>query len=200
MAATRHNVRFKGVTLGAFTAAEVADKLRTGEISLSHAVERGGQWMTVRQFLQQAHAPAGGSTASPGLLERLTGKGAPPPPGGDHPPPPPGANPVADAIESRVRTGYLWCGLTFVLPLLAGLPTWSVTSWLTDRSAAQKAALTLAALAGAAYAAWRARSCAQDLVEEGLDDVGHSMQQLAVALAVASSIFWIAITCLWVVR
>lgn len=198
MASARHSVRFKGVTLGAFTVAEIADKLRAGELSLSHAVERSGHWVTVRQLLQQTQAATAAPGASPSLLDRLAGKASTS--SGDTPPPPPGSNPVAESIESRVRAGYLWCGLTFVLPLAIGLPAGALTAWLSDRSVALRSTLTLAALAGSAYAAWRAHRGAMDLVEEGLDDIGRSMQQLGVALAAASALFWIAVTWLWVAR
>lgn len=190
MATARHAVRFKGATLGSFTASEIADRLRSGELSLTHAVEHRGQWMTVRQFLRESQPGASAPSALPGLLGRLTGK---PGHGADQPPPPPGAEPADAPIESRVRLGYLWCGLTFVMPLLLGLPTWAIVSLLTERTAALKSSLAIAAIAGAGHAAWRANRAATELVEEGLEDVGRSMRQLAIGLAAASAVFWLTI-------
>lgn len=190
MATARHAVRFKGVTLGSFTAGEIAERLRAGELSLTHAVEHRGQWMTVRQFLREGQPSAAGSSALPSLLGRLTGK---PGQGGDQPPPPPGAEPPAAPIESRVRLGYLWCGLTFVMPILLGLPTWGLVRLFTERTAALKSSLAIAVIAGAGHAAWRAHRGATELMEEGLEDVGRSMRQLAIGLAAASAVFWITI-------
>lgn len=197
MAPVLHKVRFKGVTLGSFTTAEIVERLRGGELSLAHAVEHRGRWMTLRLFLrettQTAPAPTGGS-----LVGRHATKHPPIPPG-DAPPPPPGADTVAESIESRVREGYLWCGLTFVLPLVVGFPLWTVGKFLTGgsdpllRPLQISIALTLAAMAAAGYAAWRAHRNSLALDTEGLDDVGRSMRQLALGLCVASSGFWVLV-------
>lgn len=196
MAPTLHAVRFKGVVVGNLTAAEIADRLRAGELSLAHVVRHQDRWMTLRQFFREnthvAPPPPGTS-----LLGRLAGK---PTAAGDHPPPPPGANPVGDAIEGRVREGYLWCGLTFVLPLAIGSPIWGLGRMLDLRNAAVVILLLVAALAGSGYAAWRAHRTSLGLESEGLHDVGRSMRQLALALAIAASSFWILVTLLWIAR
>lgn len=198
MAAPTHTVRFKGVTLGNLTAAEIVERLRAGELSLSHAVQHQGRWMTIRQFLQ-AQSPATPATPESGFLGRLTGRSAT----GDDAalmPPPPGANPVGDAIEGRVREGYLWCGLTFLLPVLLGLPVWTLGKLLDIRPYPINTLLVVAAIGGSGYAAWRAHRCARHLQSEGLDEVGDSMRQLALALAAAAACFWVAVALLWLPR
>lgn len=204
MAAPLHKVRFKGVSLGNFTTAEIAERLRNGEFSLTHAIEHRGRWLTLRQYLRESNQPAV-APPSGGLLGRLSAKHPPPPPG-DAPPPPPGANAVAESIESRVREGYLWCGLTFVLPLFVGLPIWGLGKALTNssqtilRTLQVNILLTLVAIAAAAYAAWRAQRNSQALDDEGLDDVGRSMRQLALGLSLASAAFWTMVIWLWLAR
>lgn len=200
MAASSHKVRFKGVIVGQLTAAEIAERLRAGEISLSHAVEHRGRWMTVRQFLGEgapavAPPPPG---AGGGLFGRLTQRAGET--GSAMPPPPPGSSVVGDAIERRVREGYLWCGLTFLLPVALGLPVWLLCSQWDVRSIQLSTYLILAILVGDGYAAWRAHRSAEGLQDEGLEDVGRSLRQLSVALAVAAACFWITVTLLWLAR
>lgn len=189
-------VRFKGVALGNLSATEIAERLRAGELSLAHAVRHHDRWMTLRQFLRETAATSP-LLPSGGLLGRLAGK---PSATGDTPPPPPGANPVGDAIEGRVREGYLWCGLTFLLPLAIGLPTWGIAKLLDLRNIAGVILLLLSAALGAGYAWWRAHRTAGNLESDGLDDLGRSMRQLALALALASALFWAVVTLLWIAR
>lgn len=204
MAPVVHKVRFKGVTLGTFTAAEIAERLRSGELSLTHAVEHRGRWLTLRLFLRETTqvvppAPAGG------LLGRHSAK-HPPIATGEVPPPPPGADTVAESIETQVREGYLWCGLTFVLPLVLGLPLWLLGNFMTEgpdpllRPLQISIALSLVAIAASVYAGWRAQRNSLALDAEGLDDVGRSMRQLALGLGVASSCFWVVVVWLGLAR
>ena len=107
---------------------------------------------------------------------------------------------MGDAIESRVREGYLWCGLTFVIPPLLGLPIWAIGRWIEARNFGMGLLLCASAIAGAGYAAWRTHQTSKALRTEGLDDLGRAMQRLGFALAAASAIFWITVDLLWVVR
>jgi hypothetical protein len=191
MAPLTYRLRFKGVILGNFTAAEIAEKLRANEISLMHAVEQRGRWLTVRQFQQDTAEAFLTPPNQGGLLGRLAGKSSPPPPPSGSPPPPPGSTLVADSIESRVRQGYLWSGLSFLLPVAIGLPIWLFRDPLHIPTTAFKILLVIGTLLGAAYSAWRTIQSAHSLQGEGLDDVGQSMQQLGIALAGASVCFWV---------
>lgn len=199
MGTTLHTVRFKGVVVGQLTAADIAERLRAGELSLTHAVEVRGRWMTLRQFLREkepAVAPPPPGTGA-GLFDRLTRRSNEP----EAPvPPAPGGSVVGDAIERRVREGYLWCGLTFLLPVALGLPVWWLCSHWSARSTQVSTYLILAILVGDGYAAWRAHRSAEGLESEGLEDVGRSLRQLSLALALAAACFWITVTLLWVAR
>lgn len=201
MATAPHKVRFKGVVVGQLTAAEIAERLRAGEISLTHAVEHRGRWLTIRQFLRENEPavtppPPGAGAGLFGRLTRRSGETELP-----TPPPPPGASSVVgDAIERRVREGYLWCGLTFLLPVALGLPIWLLCSHLNAPTTSLNACLVVGILLGDGYAAWRAHRSAEGLVQEGLEDVGRSLRQLSMALAGASACFWITVTLLWLTR
>jgi len=200
MAPPVHTVRFKGVVIGQLTTGEIAERVRAGELSLAHAVEHRGRWLTVRQFLGQtepAVAPPPPGSAG-GLLGRLTRRSNPGQDAG--PPPPPGASVVGDVIERRVREGYLWCGLTFLLPVALALPIWMLCAAWDARPTQVSAYLILATLAGDGYATWRARLAADGLEAEGLEDVGRSIRQLSMALAAAAACFWITVILLWVGR
>jgi hypothetical protein len=191
MAPLSHRLRFKGVILGNFTASEIAEKLRANEISLIHAVEQRGRWLTVRQFQQESAEAFLTPPNQSGLLGRLSGKTPPASAPSGAPPPPPGSTIIADSIESRVRQGYLWSGLSFLLPMAIGLPLWLLKDLLHIPTTAFKILLVIGTLAGAGYSAWRTIQSAHSLQGEGLDDVGQSMQQLGIALAGASICFWI---------
>lgn len=200
MATSLHQVRFKGVVVGQFTTAEITERLRAGDVSLSHAIEYRGRWMTVRQFIRET-APALTPPAS-GTATSLFGRLSPTNTDAEHslPPPPPGASIVGDAVERRVREGYLWCGLTFLLPIALGLPIWLVCSQWNVPTTSLNACLILAILIGDGYAAWRAHRAAEALEQDGLDDIGRSLRQLALALAVAAACFWVTVTLLWLSR
>lgn len=199
MSMIRHNVRFKGVILGEFTAAEIAERVRAGELNLAHVVRRRDRWVTLRQFLQESEVAATteAPSAAGSLLSRLTGRMPPPPPGGEAPPPPPGASSSGDPLESRVREGYLWCGLTFLMPAVIGLPIWGLCQLAGLKSTTLGILWSLFALGGAGYAAWRAHLCAQELRDHGLEDVGQSMRNLALGLAALSSLFWVLVALKW---
>lgn len=199
MAATRYPVRFKGVTLGQLTGQEIADRLRAGELSLAHVIELRGRWMTLRQFLRETEPAQAAASAPPpgGLLGRLTGR-TPPPPGADQPPPLPGAiAPAGDPFDSQVREGYLWCGLTFLLPALAGMPVWGLCHLAGLKPVTAAVLWSLSAVAGAGYATWRALNCVRRLRDNGLEDVGGSMRSLAIGLSALSSLFWILVAFKW---
>lgn len=200
MAAIRYPIRFKGMSLGQLTGQEITERLRAGEISLAHVIEQRGRWMTLRQFLRESEPTPAATAAAPaaGLLGRLTGRTPPPPPGADQPPPPPGgATPVADPFDSQVREGYLWCGLTFLLPAVVGMPVWGICHWAGLKPFTMAVLWSLAALAGAGYATWRALDNVRRLHENGLEDVGGSMRHLALGLSALSGLFWIVVAFMW---
>lgn len=187
MAATeRHRLRHKGVPLGPLTKAEMLEQLRDGRLTLAHAVESKGRWQTLRQFLAE------GTPASP----RDGSRPRPPPPlpGADIPPPPPGAAAEPPSLESVIRQGYVWCGLTFGLPFLLAFAPWIFRNSLGLGGTAGSFGLLALALGSVAYAHHRARGVATEVESEGLADVAASLRNLAAGLGVASAALWLLLT------
>ncbi len=188
-AGDRHRIRHKGVETEPLGRSEILGQLREGRLSLAHAIEVRGKWMTLRQHLAA-------TASSPDEAAPAPGKGsrgripAPPPGGGDHPPPPPGSVAGIPPLDSAIRSGYAWCGLTFGLPFLVVFLPWLFRSQLGLGGPAGSFALLAAALGSVAYAHGRARRVAERIQSEGLDDVATSVRNLAAGLGVASGLLW----------
>jgi hypothetical protein len=185
----RHRIRHKGVETDPLSRSDILAQLREGRLSLAHAIEVRGKWMTLRQHLAETAAPSEGEVPAHGKGSR--GRTPPPPPGGgDHPPPPPGSAPGAPPLDSVIRSGYVWCGLTFGLPFLIVFLPWLFRSQLGLGGPAGSLALLAGALGSVAYAHARARRAAAEIQSEGLDDVAASVRNLAAGLGVASGVLW----------
>lgn len=188
----RHRLRHKGVETGPLARGEILEKLRDGTLSLAHAIEVRGRWMTLRQHLLETAPPVAAGSAGD-----RTGRGRiPPPPGaaGDEPPPPPGSPGQPPSLDAVVRSGYMWCGLTFGLPfLLAGIP-WFFRGSIGLGGQAGSFVLLATALGTVAYAHWRARSLAATIEAEGVADLAASVRNLAAGLSLASALLWMVAT------
>jgi hypothetical protein len=185
----RHRIRHKGLESGPHSRADILAQLREGRLSLAHAIEVRGKWMTLRQHLAEAAVPPGGEGSESGKGPR--GRMPPPPPGGaDAPPPPPGSIAPSSSLDALIRSGYIWCGLTFGLPFLMLVFPWLFRSQLGLGGWAGSFLLLATALGSAGYALLRARGVAANLESEGLDDVAASVRNLATGLGVASALLW----------
>jgi hypothetical protein len=183
----RHRLRHKGIETGPLGRDAILGQLREGKLSLIHAVEVHGTWVTLRQYL--AELAATNPIPPPGAARK--GGASPFPDHGDMPPPPPGAPKAARTLDKTIQLGYVWCGLTFGLPFLLAGPPWYFRSQLGLTGAAGTFVLVVVALAGAGYALSRAGSLASEVESEGLGDVATSLRQLAGGLAAASALLWI---------
>jgi len=186
--AERHRIRHKGIVQGPLARAEILERLAAGEYSLAHLVEVRDKWMTLRQHLRESAvasphpAPAGGRPHP----------GAPPrPTEGEIPPPPPGAPRPAPTLDQRIRSGYLWCGLTFGLPFVALAPLWLLRGELGMGPALEALAFAAVALACTGYALSRAWSVSRRLEAEGVADVAASLRNLSAGLSAGSGLFWL---------
>lgn len=184
-----HRIRHKGLETGPLSRADILAQLREGRLSLAHAIEIRGKWMTLRQHLAETSAATGGDD-TPGLGGRR-GRIPPPPPGGlDQPPPPPGSAGRTRPLDAAIRSGYAWCGLTFGLPFLVLILPWIFRSQLGLGGVTGKFALLAAAMGCVAYAHARARRIAAEITADGLDDIAASVRNLAAGLGVASALLW----------
>jgi len=181
--AERHRIRHKGIILGPLARAEILERLAGGDLSLAHLIEVRGKWMTLRQHLRETSAAtAPDSDRSPR---------APAPAGADIPPPPPGSPRKPPTLDERIREGYLWCGLTFGLPLVALAPLWLLRGHLGMGPVLETLALGAVALGCTGYALARAHGVSRRLEAEGVADVARSLRGLATALSGGSALFWL---------
>lgn len=179
----RHRLRHKGVPIDPLSKAEILEQLRDGRLTLVHAVESRGKWTTLRQFLAEGAPPP----------PRDGGRHRPPPPqpGTDIPPPPPGAAKEPPSLETVIRQGYAWCGLTFGLPFLLVFAPWIFRDAIGLGGKSGAFGLLALAMGSVAYAHHRARGIATEIEAEGLADVAASLRNLAAGLGVASAALWL---------
>jgi hypothetical protein len=181
----RHRLRHKGIETEPLARAEILARLREGRLTLAHAIEVGGRWVTLRQHL-----------AGNAAVAAARGQGNPPSPPGEIPPPPPGAGTEPAGLDAVIRSGYIWCGLTFGLPCaVTGLP-WFFRSSLGLEGAAGSFALLVVSLATVGVAHARARAAAARIEGEGLGDIAASLRNLALGLGLASGLLWTLLTLL----
>lgn len=179
-----HRIRWKGAVTGPFPASGIVDMLRAGEISLAHAVETDGRWITVREFLRGTqlrtdHAPpsVGGTevreTAAPDdvMTVRRT---------------------ADDSIEKAVREGYLWCGSTFLLPPAFGLLVWLwVLAVPETQPLSRFVLLAFCAIVGSLLPVAMVRRLGSVLEHEGLGELRQAQARLSVMLAGLGLAFWL---------
>jgi hypothetical protein len=190
-------LRWKGTISGPFTLGKISEMLRSGEISLIHNIEVDGSWITLRQYFRMigngTAYPITGSSSHSSNSETNIPQGLPL-----------GASPQKNRltrdqeIDHAVRLGYLWCGSTFLLPLLfaAIVPLCNVLmrDKLPDSSAF--VLLAFATLAGCGLPLYFVRQIAVTLKREGLAEISQSQEKLCLALAtlgvlVYLTVFWI---------
>lgn len=180
----RHLLRHQGVSVGPLSRAEMLEQLQSGRLSLAHLVDVRGKWVTLRQHLRDGASVAestGARRASAGPASRATDPEIPPPPPG------PGA---LSPLESTIRSGYLWCGLTFGLPFVVLVGPWFARGKMGMGPALEALLLSAAALACTGYAFARAWAVSRQVESDGLEDVARSLRSLAAGLSAASALFW----------
>lgn len=200
-----YKLRWKGAVSGPFPLARITEMLRTGEISLLHNIEVGGQWTTIRDHFRTLGLtrPAGGATGfAPPLAPFADGDEPPPPPGAPLPPTPKRRAPTpAELLERSLREGYLWCGATFLLPPIFALMVFPL-SWLQGvevpamRGLHLAVVFILATLLGSFLPLLFVRRIGATLAQAGLKEEGEAQAKLAVILGISGAILWLAM-CGW---
>ncbi|MDR2430371.1 MAG: hypothetical protein LBD14_05750 [Puniceicoccales bacterium] len=129
-AAPRHHLQWKGVTIGPYTELEIKELLAKGEIGLMHRIDNNGRWQSLSEYLFPA--PAAKTPPPPNLL-------SPPSPPPNTPAPEAPAN--TEQLDRLILTGYILCGATVVLPILATLPAFWIATHLHAQGAHEPARL-----------------------------------------------------------
>jgi len=186
-----YRLRHKGIPVGPLTSTELLERLQSGELSLAHAIEVGGRWMTVRQHLRESTL-----AAPPPPVEGLAGRrlGRDEDSGIPGMPPPPGAPASPVSLEGTLRSGYLWCGLTFGLPFLILSLPYYYRGRIGLGSGLEAFLLIALAIGSTGYAFWRAWKIAEVVEGEGLADMARSLRNLAAGLGATSALFWVIAT------
>ncbi|MGA0134767.1 MAG: hypothetical protein ACO3ND_10485, partial [Opitutales bacterium] len=180
-----HRIRWKGTVTGPFEPSRIQDMLRAGEISLVHAVESDGRWITVREFMKPRRATLDDGRAE----QRAHARPASPEPEDR-------AEEARvrtdDSIERAVREGYLWCGSTFLLPPAFGLLVWMLVQAVPGMQPISRyVLLSFCAIAGCLIPVAMVRRVGQLLDQEGLGDLRQAQARLSVMLAGLGLAFWL---------
>lgn len=198
--APQFRLRWKGTISGPFTLGKISEMLRKGEISLIHNIEVDGSWTTLRHYFRTL-----GSTQTGYSTGNLS---SPPSAGGigfsnDIP-----LSPLTSGQKNRltrdqeidhyVRLGYLWCGSTFLLPLLFASLVPLINLLTEDKlpSSSTMVILIFATLAGCGLPLYFVRQIGVTLKREGLAEISQSQEKLCLALAILGvliylTVFWI---------
>jgi hypothetical protein len=182
-------LRWKGVISEPLSLGQISDKLRSGEISLIHNIEVEGSWITIREYFRTiglSRSPITTATpiknqeavVNPSELKTDTHYKSSQP-----------------NLEHTVRIGYLWCGSTFIFPLLFSLIV-PLLEFLTKSSfpfSSRFVLLAFGTLAGCGLPYLTIRHINLTMQDHGLSDVVKDQQKLYVTLATASALIWLIV-------
>jgi hypothetical protein len=183
-------LRWKGVISEPLSLGQISDKLRSGEISLIHNIEIEGSWITIREYFRTI-----GLSRSPITLVTQTKK-----PDSEIKPQEiltsdTHSKSAQPNLELTVRIGYLWCGSTFIFPLLFSLivPILEFLTKSTFPFSSRFVLLAFGTLAGCGLPYLSVRSINATILDYGLNDIVKDQQKLYVTLATSSALIWLIV-------
>jgi len=182
-------LRWKGVISEPLSLGQISDKLRSGEISLIHNIEVEGSWITIREYFRTIGLSRSPITTAAQIRnqESVTS--------------PPETKPDTHHkntqlnLEHTVRMGYLWCGSTFIFPLLFSLIV-PILEFLTKSSfpfSSRFVLLAFGTIAGCGLPYLSIRHINLTIQDHGLSDIVKDQQKLYVTLATASALVWLIV-------
>jgi hypothetical protein len=183
-------LRWKGVISQPLSLGQISEKLRSGEISLIHNIEVEGSWITVREYFRTI-----GLSRSPIVTATKT------------------KNQEEDShspdinisnnniknnqlnLEQTVRMGYLWCGSTFIFPLIFSIivPILEFLTKSTFPFSSRFVLLAFGTIAGCGLPYLSVRHINITIQNHGLSDVVQDQQKLYITLASASALIWLIV-------
>jgi|APCry1669189000_1035189.scaffolds.fasta_scaffold27692_2 hypothetical protein len=182
-------LRWKGVISEPLSLGQISDKLRSGEISLIHNIEVEGSWITIREYFRTI-----GLTRSPVVtasqIKNQESVINPPEAKNDSP-----NKNYQPNLEHIVRMGYLWCGSTFIFPLLFSLIV-PILEFLTKSSfpfSSRFVLLSFGTLAGCGLPYLSVRHINSTIQDHGLSDIVKDQQKLYFTLATSSALIWLIV-------
>jgi hypothetical protein len=182
-------LRWKGVISEPLSLGQISDKLRSGEISLIHNIEVEGSWITIREYFRTIGLSRSPITTATQIKNQESVINPPETQTDTH------YKSSQLNLEHTVRIGYLWCGSTFIFPLLFSLIV-PLLEFLTKSSfpfSSRFVLLAFGTLAGCGLPYLTIRHINLTMQDHGLSDVVKDQQKLYVTLATASALIWLIV-------
>jgi hypothetical protein len=183
-------LRWKGVISEPLSLGQISEKLRSGEISLIHNIEVEGSWITIREYFRTiglSRSPVVTNTPIKNQESVIS------------PPEPPSFETITNNnhlnLEHTVRMGYLWCGSTFIFPLLFSLIV-PFLEFLTKSAfpfSSRFVLLSFGTIAGCGLPYLYVRHINLTIQDHGLSDIVKDQQKLYVTLATSSALIWLTV-------
>lgn len=118
-----YRIRWKGHTDGPFSRDEILLRLARGELSVLHRVEIDGRWQPLSALVESKSTIATRDLTTQVADAAPHAYASPPAHAGWTPEP-------VTATPARIRIGYFFCGLSFLLPVVATLPAIAIAGWI----------------------------------------------------------------------
>lgn len=187
-------IRWKGTITGPLTLAEISNRLRAGDISLIHNIEVEGSWITIREYFRAiglSRSPL--APAQPTKIQAANIKGLDSSSEPITPPNP--AQPAGIDLELTARVGYLWCGSTFIFPLLlsAIVPILEFLNKTPLQFWSRMSLFVFSTLLGCGLPYLSVRRIGHTLESEGLHGLAQDQYKLFLILAAASALVWMIV-------
>jgi len=181
-------LRWKGVISEPLSLGQISDKLRSGEISLIHNIEVEGSWITIREYFRTiglSRSPIATATQIKNQESVIN----PPEINTDI------NNNSQPNLEHTVRMGYLWCGSTFIFPLLFSLivPFLEFLTKSTFPFSSRFVLLAFGTVAGCGLPYLSVRHINATIQDHGLSEIVKDQQKLYITLATASALIWLMV-------
>jgi hypothetical protein len=182
-------LRWKGVISEPLSLGQISDKLRSGEISLIHNIEVEGSWITIREYFRTIGLSRSPITTAAQIRNQESVTSPPETKADTH------HKNTQPNLEHTVRMGYLWCGSTFIFPLLFSLIV-PILEFLTKSSfpfSSRFVLLAFGTIAGCGLPYLSIRHINLTIQDHGLSDIVKDQQKLYVTLATASALVWLIV-------
>ncbi len=195
---TQFRLRWKGSVTGPFPLQRINEMLRAGEISLVHSIEVDSGWMTLREYLRTLGQNRPSVLPDTGDLGDPTVTSASGEDFNGHEENLPNAfrSAAGESLERIVREGYLWCGSTFIFPLIFATPGLIFINFSHPSTNAKVMILTFTTTLGCLLPIYFVRKVGRLLDQEGLGEIRQAQFNLVALLASVGLILW-GLACLW---
>jgi len=187
---TKFRLRWKGVISEPISLGQISDKLRSGEISLIHNIEVEGSWITIREYFRTIGLSRSPITTA-AQIKNQESESSPP----DIKAPETIIKTNQLNLEQTVRMGYLWCGSTFIFPLLFSfiVPILEYISKTSFPFSSRFVLLAFGTVLGCGLPYLSIRHINATIQNYGLSDIVKDQQKLYLTLATASALIWLSV-------